>query len=45
MDEIFGIDADHPRNVEGWLRIVHPDQRAEIYAYLRDFVLKEENRV
>ncbi|MBF8257487.1 MAG: hypothetical protein HW375_2394 [Anaerolineales bacterium] len=43
MDEIFGIDADHPRNVEGWLSIVHPDQRAEMYAYLRDFVLKEKN--
>ena len=43
LDEIFGIDADHPRNVEGWLRIVHPDHRAEAYAYLRDFVLKEKN--
>ena len=43
LDQIFGIDGDYPRTVEGWLSIVHADHRAEMYAYLRDSVLKEKN--
>jgi PAS domain S-box-containing protein len=43
LDEIFGIDAAYTKNVEGWLKIVHPEQRDEIDAYLRDHVLKERN--
>ncbi len=43
LDEIFGIDAAYTRNVEGWLGIVHPEQRDEMDAYLRDHVLKERN--
>jgi two-component system NtrC family sensor kinase len=39
MDEIFGIDAGYPRDVEGWLRLVHPDDRAAMGAHLRDHVL------
>ena len=43
LDEIFGIDEDHPRTVEGWLSIVQADHRAEMVAYLQDFVLKQKN--
>ncbi|MFZ6008317.1 MAG: ATP-binding protein [Nitrospirota bacterium] len=42
LDEIFGIDANYVKNVEGWLSIVHPDLRAEMLEYLQDFVLKEK---
>jgi PAS domain S-box-containing protein len=43
LDEIFGIGGAYAKNVEGWLDIVHPEQRDEMYAYLRDRVLKEGN--
>lgn len=28
LGEIFGIDATFPNNVDGWLRMVHPDDQA-----------------
>jgi len=43
LDEIFGIDVAYTKNAEGWLSIVHPEERNEMYAYLRDHVLKERN--
>ncbi len=39
LNNIFGIDADFPRTVEGWLSLVHPDDRAMMAAYLKDEVL------
>jgi PAS domain S-box-containing protein len=34
LDEIFGIDADYPRDVAGWVRLIHPeDQAAAIQHY------------
>ena len=40
MDEIFGIDSSHKKNVATWLEIVHPDDRAMMEAYLTRNVLK-----
>ncbi|HEY4611907.1 MAG TPA: PAS domain S-box protein [Bacteroidota bacterium] len=40
LDEIFGIDAQYTKNVEGWLAIVHPEQRADMAAYLANHVIK-----
>jgi len=34
LNEIFGIDITYDRNVEGWLDIVHPEQRDEMAIYL-----------
>lgn len=39
LDEIFGIDGDYTRDVDGWLAIVHPEQRAEMREYLLREVL------
>jgi PAS domain S-box-containing protein len=36
MDSIFGIDREYERSVEGWLSIVHPDDRESMAAYLGD---------
>jgi len=33
LDEIFGIDADYHRSLEGWLAIVHPDDRDMMSAH------------
>lgn len=34
--EILGIDEDHPEDVDSWVAIIHPEQRAEMAAYLAD---------
>ena len=39
LDEIFGIDDLYTRDVDGWLEIVHPEQRAEMREYLWQEVL------
>ncbi|RJQ52944.1 MAG: PAS domain S-box protein [Nitrospiraceae bacterium] len=43
LDEIFGIDSSFTKNVEGWLDLVHPEDRDEMRAYLRDYVLRDVN--
>jgi len=37
--EIFGIDEDHPRDLQGWLVLVHPDQRQEMSDYFQKEVV------
>lgn len=39
LDEIFGIDKNYPRTVQGWLDIAHPDDRAMMECYLKDEVI------
>ncbi len=39
LDEIFGIDETYVKDVEGWLRVVHPEERDEMSRYLRETVL------
>ncbi len=39
LDRIFGIGPAFSRDVEGWLSLVHPADREEMAAYLRDEVL------
>jgi len=39
LDSIFGIGADFERTVEGWLSLVHPDDRQLAEAHLQDFIL------
>jgi len=39
LDEIFGIDEDYPRTVEGWLQIAHPEERTALASYLEGEVL------
>jgi PAS domain S-box-containing protein len=40
LDEIFGIDANFSKNTEGWLQLVHPDDRNEMAVYLSENVFK-----
>ncbi len=39
MDEIFGIDKQYERTVEGWAALIHPDDRSAMLTYLHDEVL------
>jgi len=39
LDTIFGIDKDYIRNVQGWLDLVHPDDRYMMDRYLREEII------
>ncbi|MBK8162105.1 MAG: EAL domain-containing protein [Gammaproteobacteria bacterium] len=41
LDEIFGIDASYPKEVENWLMLIHPEERDEMQDYLLDHVLRD----
>jgi len=41
LDAIYGIGADYPRDLQGWLQIVHPEEREEMSAYLAQHVLNQ----
>ena len=44
LEEIFGIDASFPKNISGWISLVHPEDRDEMLRYLQDHVLVGRNR-
>ncbi len=39
MDEIFGIDRTYERTIDGWLDLIHPDDRLTMGAYFEDEVV------
>jgi PAS domain S-box-containing protein len=39
LDNIFGIDRNYNRTAQGWLDIVHPDDREKMDRYLREEVI------
>lgn len=41
LDEIFGIDDDYTRDYEGWVNLLHPEDRDMMISYLEKFVLSE----
>jgi PAS domain S-box-containing protein len=42
LDELFGItDPAYPKDVPGWVRIIHPDERERMRHYLNDHVLAQ----
>jgi PAS domain S-box-containing protein len=43
LDEIFGIDKNYDRTVQGWLDIVHPHDREMMYNYFMDEVMEKHN--
>jgi two-component system, cell cycle sensor histidine kinase and response regulator CckA len=42
LDEIFGIDKDYVRSVDGWSHLVHPDERQELNAYLENIIARKQ---
>jgi len=43
LDEIFGIDESFPKNSDGWVRLLHPDEQTELVRYFQQHVLAEHN--
>ena len=41
LNAIFGIDEDYVKDVDGWLKIIHPKYRENIGTYFRTNVLKD----
>jgi PAS domain S-box-containing protein len=39
LNDVFGIGEEFPRNVEGWLALVHPDDREGMARYFMDRVV------
>ncbi len=44
LEEIFGIPSDYPKDVQGWNRLIHPDEREEMLDYLLRYVIQGHNR-
>ncbi len=44
LDEIFGIDDSYPKDVEGWIALIHPEDKDEMRQYFSQSVLAEHNR-
>jgi PAS domain S-box-containing protein len=43
LDQIFGIDKSYSRSVQGWIDIIHPDDREMMDRYLREEVISKRN--
>lgn len=41
LDTIFGIGPDYHRTIQGWVELVHPDDRAELENYLFSEVIEQ----
>jgi len=41
LDGIFGIDSTYNKDVQGWIDIVHPEQREDMAAYLRQLLVEK----
>jgi diguanylate cyclase (GGDEF)-like protein/PAS domain S-box-containing protein len=39
LDRIFGIDKAFPHTTQGWAQLLHPEDRADMLAYLTDQVV------
>lgn len=42
LDELFGIDADYHRTIEGWEQLIHPDDRSRMEHYLKKHVFTQK---
>jgi PAS domain S-box-containing protein len=43
LDQIFGIDQNYGRSIQGWLEIVHPDDRDTMDHYLQEEIILKHN--
>ncbi len=44
MDEIFGIDENYTRSLEGWINIIHPEWQSRMDGYIADEVIGKHQR-
>lgn len=39
LDHIFGVDPHYPKTFEGWLQLIHPDDREKMNKYFQEQIL------
>ncbi len=39
LDQLFGIDKNYVRNINGWVGLVHPDEQEQMVAYFTNEVI------
>ncbi len=44
VDEVFGIDSGYKRDIDGWLKLLHPDFREDVRDYFNNEVLKNHDK-
>ncbi|MCH7963994.1 MAG: PAS domain S-box protein [Bacteroidetes bacterium] len=44
LDDLFGIDDNFIKNIDGWSDIIHPDSRDEILKYFDEIILKRHQK-
>ena len=44
LDQIFGIDSSYTRSIQGWLDIIHPDDREGMNEYLTKEVIEKHRK-
>ncbi|HQI80908.1 MAG TPA: PAS domain S-box protein [Deltaproteobacteria bacterium] len=44
LEDIFGISPDYPRDIQGWARLIHPEEKDQMLDYLQRHVLQGHNR-
>lgn len=45
LDQIFGIDAQYQRNIQGWLDIAHPDDAEEMGRQFQDTIDMKQHQI
>jgi len=43
FDRIFGIEKSYERSIQGWLNLIHPDERALMDEYFRSEIVTKKN--
>jgi PAS domain S-box-containing protein len=43
FDKIFGIEKNYLRSIQGWLKLIHPDDRALMDDYFRSEIITKKN--
>ncbi|ULC58052.1 PAS domain S-box protein [Flaviramulus sp. BrNp1-15] len=44
LDKIFGVNKSFVKNVENWIKIIHPEERDEIRSYFENNILKNHEK-
>ncbi|MBV5320767.1 MAG: PAS domain S-box protein, partial [Sulfuricurvum sp.] len=44
LDEIFGIDHHYEHSLNGWLNLIHPDDRESMSIYFQEYVVDNHQR-
>ncbi|MCX6073467.1 MAG: EAL domain-containing protein [Campylobacterales bacterium] len=44
LDEIFGIDSEYERSLNGWVNLIHPDDREMMSTYMQENIINQHQK-